>query len=175
GELFWNELTLQPMRATDGTLTHFVAHCQDMTARLRQTDRPEGVPVWLREDRVTGVSSGEWFRELLAREWRIARREGRPLTLALFDVDALGGYNATYGRAGGDACLKRIARSIASGFRRGSDVVGMWREGCIGVLAGHRDRPGAGPIVDHAPGHRRPRSAMRLPQPHTPPRDRATR
>src|SRR5690606_16731972 len=168
GELFWNELTLQPMRATDGTLTHFVAHCQDMTARLRQTDRPEGVPVWLREDRVTGVSSGEWFRELLAREWRIARREGRPLTLALFDVDALGGYNATYGRAGGDACLKRIARSIASGFRRGSDVVGMWRDGCIAVLAVNRDGEGAARVVEHASANVRRIAEMRIHHPRSP-------
>ena len=168
GELFWNELVLQPLRAADGTVTHLVAYCHDMTARLRQPDRPEGVPVWLREDRVTGLSSQEWFRELLAREWRISRRDGQPLTLALFDIDALASYNATYGRIGGDACLKRIARSVASGFRRGSDVVGMWRDGCIGVLAVHRDGQGVERIVDHAAANVRRIAEMRIHHPRSP-------
>ena len=167
GELFWNELILQPLRAADGTVTHLVVYCHDMTARLRQPDRPEGVPVWLREDRVTGLSSQEWFRELLAREWRISRRDGQPLTLALFDIDALDSYNATYGRIGGDACLKRIARSVASGFRRGSDVVGMWRDGCIGVLAVHRDGQGVERIVDHAAANVRRIAEMRIHHPRS--------
>jgi len=168
GELFWNELALQPMRGKDGALTHFVAYCRDVAARLRQSDRPEGVPTWLREDRVTGVSSAEWFRELLGREWRIARRDGKPLTMVLFDVDALGSYNSTYGKSGGDACLKRIARSIASGFRRGSDVVGIWREGCIGVLAVHRDGNGVDSIVEHAAANVRRIAELRIHHPRSP-------
>ncbi len=168
GELFWNELSVQPLRAADGSVTHLVAYCHDMTARLKQTDRPEGVPVWLREDRVTGLSSREWFRELMAREWRIARRDGQPLTLALFDVDALASYNATYGRIGGDACLKRIARSIASGFRRGADVVGVWRDGCIAVLAVHRDGQGVARIVEHAAANVRRIAEMRIHHPRSP-------
>jgi diguanylate cyclase (GGDEF)-like protein/PAS domain S-box-containing protein len=168
GELFWNEMVLQPLRDAAGEVSHMAVYCHDMTARLRQSDRPEGVPVWLREDRVTGVSSREWFRELLAREWRISRREGKPLSLVLFDVDALASYSATYGRSGGDACLKRIARSIASGFRRGSDVVGMWREGCIAVLAVHRDGQGVANVVEHAGANVRRIAEMRIHHPRSP-------
>lgn len=168
GELFWNELSLEPLRAADGSITHFVAYCRDAASRLRHTDRPEGVPLWLREDRVTGISSREWFRELLEREWRIARREQKPLTLALFDIDALGSYNATYGKSGGDATLRRIARNIAGGFRRGSDVVGIWREGCIGVLAVHRDGGGAANIVDHAAANVRRIAELRIHHPRSP-------
>lgn len=168
GELYWNELALQPIRGTDGVVTHFVAYCRDVAARLKQSDKPEGVPTWLREDRVTGVSSAEWFRELLAREWRIARREGKPLSLVLFDIDALGSYNTTYGKSGGDACFKRIARSIANGFRRGSDVVGIWREGCIGVLAAHRDGNGVDSIVEHAAANVRRIAEMRIHHPRSP-------
>ena len=169
GELFWNELTLQPLHGAEGTLTHFVAYCRDAAARLKQSDREqEGVPSWLREDRVTGVSSRAWFGELLTREWRIARRQDRPLTLVLFDIDALQSYNTTYGKSGGDACYRRIARSIASGFRRGSDVVGVWREGCIGVLAVHRDGEGAASIVEHAAANVRRIAEMRIHHPRSP-------
>jgi diguanylate cyclase (GGDEF)-like protein/PAS domain S-box-containing protein len=168
GEPFWNEISLQPLTGGDGAVTHMAVYCHDMTARLRQSDRAEGVPVWLREDRLTGVSSREWFGELLRREWRIARRDGRPLTLVLFDVDALAGYNAVYGRAGGDALLKRVARSIASGFRRASDVVGVWRDGCFAVLAVHRDGQGVERIVEHAAANVRRIAEMRLHHPRAP-------
>ncbi len=68
GELLWNELTLQPMRDAAGVVTHFVAYYRDASGRLKQSDKvPEGVPTWLREDRVTGLSSRAWFNELA---WR---------------------------------------------------------------------------------------------------------
>jgi two-component system cell cycle response regulator len=169
GELFWNELTLQPMHGADGKVTHFVAYCRDAAGRLRQGEKgQDGVPAWLREDRVTGISSRAWFNELLQREWRIARREEKSLTLVLYDIDALASYNTTYGKSGGDACLRRIARSIAGGFRRGSDVVGIWREGCIGVLAVHRDGEGVAGIVDHAAATVRRIADMRIHHPRSP-------
>ncbi|MDQ2639345.1 MAG: diguanylate cyclase [Pseudomonadota bacterium] len=169
GGMFWNELTLQPLRDEAGQLTHFIAFCRDAAGRLRQADKgQEGLPGWLREDRITGLSSRAWFNELLDREWLIARREQKALTLVLYDIDALASYNATYGKSGGDACFRRIARSIAGGFRRGSDVVGIWREGCIGVLAVHRDGEGVSGIVDHAAGNVRRIAEMKIHHPRSP-------
>ncbi len=127
-----------------------------------------GCPSWLREDRVTGLSSRAWFDELVAREWRIARRESQPLTLALFNIDALKSYSETYGKSAGDACVRRIAGSIAGVFRRGSDVVGVWSEGCIGVLAVHRDGMGVSGIVAHATATVRKVAEMHIHHPRSP-------
>jgi two-component system cell cycle response regulator len=169
GELLWNEMYLQPMRNGDGVPTHYAAFFRDAGGRLRSTERgPEGLPTWLREDRVTGLSSRPWFDELLAREWLIARRESQPLTLALFNIDALKSYNETYGKSAGDACVRRIGRSIAGVFRRGSDVVGVWSEGCIGVLAVHRDGMGVGGIVEHATATVRKVAEMHIHHPRSP-------
>jgi diguanylate cyclase (GGDEF)-like protein/PAS domain S-box-containing protein len=169
GELIWNEVVLQPLRGDGGALTHWVAYFRDATGRLKQTDKVhEGVPTWLREDRVTGLSSRPWFNELLAREWQIARREKTPLTLVLFDLDALESYNATFGRAAGDACLRRIGKSIGGVFRRGSDVVGMWSEGCIGVLAVHRDGTSVQGVVEHSMATVRRVAEMRIHHPRSP-------
>jgi two-component system cell cycle response regulator len=169
GELLWNELTMQPMRDGSGVLTHFVTFSRDASGRLRLSDKsPEVVPGWLREDRITGLASHAWFRELLVREWRIARRDETPLTMVLFDIDALETYNATFGRPAGDACLRRIARSIASGFRRGSDLVGMWTEGCVGVLTVHRHGHGVQAVVDHATATVRRVADMHIHHPRSP-------
>jgi two-component system cell cycle response regulator len=169
GGLLWNELYLQPMRDADGVLAQWVAFFRDAGGRLRSVERgAEGLPNWLREDRITGLSSRAWFDELLAREWRIARRDSQPLTLALFDIDALRGYGETFGRSAADACIRRIGRSIASVFRRGSDVVGVWSDGCIAVLAVHRDGMNIGGIVAHAGATVRKVAEMHIHHPRSP-------
>jgi diguanylate cyclase (GGDEF)-like protein/PAS domain S-box-containing protein len=169
GELLWNELTLQPMRDDAGKLTHFIGFFRDATGRLKQVDKAqEGVPTWLREDRITGLSSRAWFNELLAREWRIARRDQRPLTLALFDVDALAAYNATYGKSAGDACLRRIAGIVSGSFRRGSDVVGVWNEGVLAVLAVYRDQTAVAGVIEHATTTVRRVAEMHIHHPRSP-------
>jgi diguanylate cyclase (GGDEF)-like protein/PAS domain S-box-containing protein len=169
GELFWSEMVLQPMRDGAGQLTHYVGFFRDASNRLRSADRGiEGLPVLLREDRVTGLSSRAWFDELLEREWRIARREERPLTLALFDIDAMGLYNDTYGKSAGDACMKRVARTIGGQFRRGSDVVARWDGGTIAVLAAHRDGSAVDGVVDHAQATVSKVAEMRVHHPRSP-------
>jgi diguanylate cyclase (GGDEF)-like protein/PAS domain S-box-containing protein len=168
GEMIWNEMYLQPMRNAAGLVTHYVGFFRDASGRLRSVERgAEGLPTWLREDRVTALSSRAWFEELLEREWRIARREERPLTLVLFDVDAMALYNDTYGKAAGDACLKRIARTIAGAFRRGSDVVARWDGGAIAVLAPHRDGTSVAGVVEHAQATVRKVAEMRVHHPRS--------
>jgi len=169
GELIWNEMYLQPLRGGDGRVTHYVGFFRDAAGRLRAADRSsEGLPGWLREDRVTGLSSRPWFAELLEREWRIARREERPLTLALFDIDALNAYNETYGKSAGDALLKRVARTIGGSFRRGSDVVARWDGAAIAVLAAHRDGVSAAGVVEHAQSTVRKVAEMKVHHPRSP-------
>jgi len=169
GELLWSEMYLQPMRDDAGVLTHYVGYFRDASSRLKSAERStEGLPAWLREDRVTGLSSRAWFDELLEREWLIARREERPLTLVLFDIDAMGLYNDTFGKSAGDACLKRIARTIAGAFRRGSDVVARWDGGIIAVLAAHRDGVSVHGVVEHAQATVRKVAEMRVHHPRSP-------
>jgi diguanylate cyclase (GGDEF)-like protein/PAS domain S-box-containing protein len=169
GELVWSEMYLQPMRDGEGQVSHYVGFFRDASSRLKSAERGiEGLPAWLREDRVTGLSSRAWFDELLEREWLIARREERPLTLVLFDIDAMSLYNDTFGKAAGDACLKRIGRTIAGAFRRGSDVVARWDGGIIAVLAAHRDGFSVAGVVEHAQATVRKIAEMRVHHPRSP-------
>jgi len=140
GAMLWNEVLLQPLRDVAGVLTHYIGYHRDAGERLKTPERPlEGLPSWLREDRVTGLSSRPWFDELMQRDWISARRDARSLSLILLDMDGLGSYNETFGRSAGDACIRRVGRAIASSFRRGADLVGRWEHGCIAVLAVQSD------------------------------------
>jgi PleD family two-component response regulator len=46
--------------------------------------------------------------------------------------------------------------------------VGIWREGCVGVLAVHRDGEGVASIVEHAAGNVRRIADMRIHHPRSP-------
>jgi len=137
GSPLWNEMQLVPVRDAKGTVTHIIGYHRDAGDRARAPDRAlEGLPSWMREDRLTGLASRPWFEELLLREWATARREGRRLSLLLFDIDGLRTYNDTFNRSAGDSCIRQVARTIGSSYRRGVDACGRWESGCISVMVG---------------------------------------
>lgn len=113
------DVRLQPIREPGGALTHVVAfHSVPGGA-----DAPAEARPLLREDRLTGLCHADWFRELYKRDFAIASREGRQLTLFLVDIDALGAYNDTFGPQAGDSVVRRVGRTLLSALRRGSDLV----------------------------------------------------
>lgn len=140
GTQFWNEVLVQPVRGEGGQVTHFVGFHRDVSERERSgLRRAPGLPTWLREDRMSGLCSRAYFEELLQHDWQIGIREARLLTLLVFDIDELGSYNDTFGRAAGDACIRRVAGVIGASFKRGSDVVARWDGGCLAALVRNPD------------------------------------
>ena len=141
GTQFWNEVVMQQIRGADGVVTHIVGFHRDIGARAARTDtRPvAGLPSWLREDRLSGLYSREYFEELLHHDWQVGVRDAVPLTLMMFDIDELGSYNDTFGRPAGDACIRRVAGIIGASFKRGADVVARWEGGRIVALVRNGD------------------------------------
>lgn len=74
-------------------------------------------------DALTGLANRRRFDDTLEREWRRAIRDGRPLALALLDVDWFKKYNDQLGHPAGDACLRRVAQMLASQVCRSGDLV----------------------------------------------------
>lgn len=144
GSEYWNDVTLEPVRDAGGAVTHFVGFHREVVDPERSAPAPasparSGLPSWLREDRLSGLCSRAYFEELLQHDWNVGQREGRPLTLMLFDLDELALYNDTFGRAAGDACIRRVAGVVGAAFRRGSDVVARWDGGCLCALVRNPD------------------------------------
>jgi diguanylate cyclase (GGDEF)-like protein len=61
-------------------------------------------------DALTGLSNRRHFLENLDIEWARSRRYGRPLSLAMIDVDRFKRVNDTYGHEAGDKVLSVLAR-----------------------------------------------------------------
>jgi diguanylate cyclase (GGDEF)-like protein len=73
-------------------------------------------------DALTGVANRRHFHERLHAEIARAGREGRPLSLILFDVDDFKSINDRFGHPAGDATLRSFAGILADEARV-SDVV----------------------------------------------------
>jgi len=135
GTLFWNEMLIQPVRNAAGRLVQWVGYHRDASDRLRTIERTaQGLPAWMREDRLTGLHSRAYFEELLRRDWQVAQRDSHEIGLTLFDIDDLAAYNETFDKAAGDACIRRVSRVICGSYRRASDLIGRWEGGSFAVL-----------------------------------------
>jgi diguanylate cyclase (GGDEF)-like protein/PAS domain S-box-containing protein len=158
GAQFWNEVLIEPMRDSEQRITHFVGFHRDVGKGHRAVIAasvapspgvvvvPENevpvagaVPRYQREDRVSGLHSRAYFEELLQQHWELALSERRAVTLLMFDINSLGLYNETFGRSGGDACIRRVARVLAASFRRGEDILARWDGGTFCVLSQGND------------------------------------
>jgi diguanylate cyclase (GGDEF)-like protein len=72
-------------------------------------------------DALTRIPNRRFFSEQVVEEFRRGRREHRPLSLIICDIDNFKKYNDHFGHQGGDACLQKVAETIAAGMRRGGD------------------------------------------------------
>jgi two-component system cell cycle response regulator len=144
GTVFWNEMTVLPLRDAQGGITHFAGHHRDAGERLRidpklSRDSLSGAhqptSVAIRDDRLTGLFTLPYLEELLKRDWGIAQREGRSIAVFAIDIDALDLYNTTFGRAAGDSAIRRVSHCLAGCLRRSSDVTARIDGGSLMAFA----------------------------------------
>jgi diguanylate cyclase (GGDEF)-like protein/PAS domain S-box-containing protein len=144
GRLFWNDMTMLPLKQPEGPITHFAAYYRDAGDRLRLDPKlardslsgahqPTGVAV--RDDRLTGLYTLAYLQELLKRDWSIAQRERRSIAVFAIDIDALDIYNTTFGRAAGDSAIRRVSHCVSGCLRRSSDVTARIEGGSLMAFA----------------------------------------
>lgn len=143
GTMFWNEVTIQPLRDSDGNVTHFAGFHREGGDRLRLSEsRDKADPMlstqtmmaYLRDDKLTGLLRRTYFDELVKRDWGLAQRESRRLSFLIFDLDCYYTYKETFGKNGSDQSFKRISRVISGCFRRASDLCGRFDEDQIAAV-----------------------------------------
>lgn len=156
GTMFWNELSIAPLRSPDGQITHFAGfHREGGAARLES--RPENkdpvmntqaMMAYLRDDKLTGLLRRPYFEDLIKRDWGLAQRESRRLSFLVFDLDHFSHYRDVFGRQGAEQSFRRIARVIGGCFRRASDLCGRYDEDQIAALTTGLDLTQAAKLAD---------------------------
>jgi diguanylate cyclase (GGDEF)-like protein len=101
-------------------------------------------------DPLTGIANRRYFERYFAMQMAIARREARPLSLVMCDVDAFKAFNDRYGHPAGDECLRRIAEALQSCCRQSDDMAARYGGEEFALILPNTDAPAAAAIAEAA-------------------------
>jgi diguanylate cyclase (GGDEF)-like protein len=101
-------------------------HGPELVARVRnRLERTRMLRLAADVDSLTGVATRRRGIEVLERFFRLAQRQGLPMSVAVIDLDHFKQVNDRFGHLAGDMVLRRVAAILASCFR-GEDIVARW-------------------------------------------------
>ncbi len=130
----------------------FIVVLRDITMRKAAEERLAALNAELAHlasnDALTGLANRRHFDEALEAEWSRARRDGRPVSLLLVDVDRFKAYNDLYGHQDGDACLRAIADAVSSVARRAGTLVARYGGEELAVVLPGADEAGAAALAE---------------------------
>ncbi|MHA4866582.1 GGDEF domain-containing protein [Duganella sp. PWIR1] len=162
GQRISQAITITPL---GGDERHCMIQINDVsTAVRREALLREQAHVLLSQslsDGLTGVGNRRHFDLCLDKEWRAAKRNGKPLSLLMIDVDFFKPYNDHYGHQQGDLCLQLVAAAMRKALRRPEDMLFRYggEEFCA-LLPGTRPAD----AIEVAESVRASVLALRLPQ-----------
>ncbi len=126
GRLIPVMVSVSRVRREDGEILSTLAICKDITQQKQLESELKEMTI---KDNLTDLYNQRHFYQRLEVEIERAHRQGRPLSLVLFDVDRFKMYNDRHGHLAGDDVLRAIGEVVRectrdcvdSGFRYGGD------------------------------------------------------
>ncbi len=103
-------LLLRRARARERKLERIVG---ERTAQLQHLARYDGL---------TDLANHRTFYETFHKEWAVAGREKKPLSLIAADIDHFKPYNDSLGHQQGDECLRKVASVLRAHAKRPADL-----------------------------------------------------
>ena len=115
GREYWVELSILPLKNSDGEVTHFAAIERDVTGQKCAEAKLEEVS---KSDSLTGLLNRGAFEDVLLSEFSRFQRGGQNYACVMMDVDLFKEVNDTYGHNAGDHALRLIVDRCQSKLRK---------------------------------------------------------
>ncbi len=128
-------------------------------------ERTEQLQRLARYDGLTDLANHRTFYEVFNREWAVAGREKKPLSVVTLDIDFFKPYNDSLGHQQGDECLRKVAMAVRSQVKRPADLAARTGGEEFFILLPGTDREGALAIAE---GIRRAIADLAIPHPASP-------
>lgn len=163
GSLYWNDLTLSPVKDEAGRTTHYIGLHRDVSERVESREELLRAQAALKQlnaeleskvlqrthaledanaqlfasattDFLTGLLNRRYFFELAHTELERTRRYARPQACLMLDIDHFKTINDRYGHALGDKVLVAFAQTLKRGLRQEDMVARFGGEEFVVVL-----------------------------------------
>ena len=112
-------------RGGDDFIIKPVSDAQLVAAVRVRVERARQLADQINKDSLTGLLKHASIKEVACKEIRRARRTGKPLTLAMLDIDHFKSVNDTHGHAAGDLVISALATLLRQRLRQ-SDHLGRY-------------------------------------------------
>lgn len=131
GELFWNELTIAPIKNARKEVTHFVGIINDVTASKQWTFHLEHEA---NHDALTGLANRNLLSDRLAQALYSGLRNKTMVAIVLIDLDEFKAINDMVGHEGGDEVLKAISKRLSRCVRESDTVARLGGDEFVLIL-----------------------------------------
>ena len=122
GDIFWNNLRIDPVRNVDGTVTHYVGVIEDVTAKRQYERRLQHLA---NHDPLTGLANRTLLQEKVTMSMLFAQRTNALMAVAFLDLDNFKFINDTFGHDAGDLVLKEVANRLRHNVREEDTIARM--------------------------------------------------
>ena len=148
----WIRDVVHVVRNDRGEVEALIGFMFDISERKKTEDQllslQKELEVLSFKDGLTNIANRRRFDSCFELEWERARRERRPLSLLLLDVDFFKQYNDLYGHIQGDKCLIAIAQTLSLALDGPRDLVARYGGEEFVVLLPEADAEVARKVAD---------------------------
>jgi diguanylate cyclase (GGDEF)-like protein/PAS domain S-box-containing protein len=131
GEIYPEWLSVTAVKASDGTITHYVGTFSDITLRKAAEDEIRNLAFY---DPLTQLPNRRLMLDRLRQALTSSARHGRHGALMLFDLDDFKTLNDTLGHDVGDQFLVEVGRRMESCIREGDTVARLGGDEFVVIL-----------------------------------------
>jgi diguanylate cyclase (GGDEF)-like protein/PAS domain S-box-containing protein len=136
GEIFWNDLRIDPVASIEGDVSHFVGVINDITEARHYERRLQHLA---HHDALTGLANRTLLLERLKAAIDAAAGHRRQGALAFLDLDNFKHINDTFGHDAGDAVLREVASRLRDSMREEDTVARLGGDEFVLVIAEQSD------------------------------------